>query len=121
MQIGKKHRFILFTLGILYDELNKKLKRRYLQISINKVQFIQLVKVVNITEKKARALYKNLETLEKKKLIVYKNRNLALTDKGKKLYLKIYKDNEPYINLFGIISKDNILKFAKKSQTVFKI
>ncbi|MBN2458298.1 hypothetical protein JXB31_04170 [Candidatus Woesearchaeota archaeon] len=118
--IGKKHQYILFTLGRLYSELNSRLKDRHLRIAIPKYVFIELVQKANITEKKARALYRNLETLEKKKLISYKNSCLALTDKGDRLYLKIRKEHEPFIRLSEILNDSDLMRYSRKSQTVFR-
>ena len=118
--LGKKQEFILFTLGMLYDELNKKLENKHLQTSIPKYIFIELVHKAQITEKKTRALYRNLEALEKSKYISYENSNLALTNKGRKMYLKIYKEHEPYITLIDILFKVDVMKYSRKSQTVFK-
>jgi hypothetical protein len=114
---SQKQKFILFTLGRLQQELNKSLEEKHLQIFIPKYVFIELVQKAAITEKKSRALYKNLEALEKNKYISYKGNNLALTNKGKKLYAKIYRQHEPYLKLIDILSKTDLMKYSKKSQT----
>jgi DNA-binding PadR family transcriptional regulator len=119
--ISKKNRFILFTLGMLYDELNRRLKNRYLRIAISKSVFIRLVQDAHITQKKARALYKNLETLEKQRYIEYRNQNLRMTPKGEKMFVLIRKEQEPYMNLFSILKRKDIGKFSRKSQTIFKL
>ena len=62
-------RFILFTLGEYYKEANSKLKE--IRITISKVVFIDLIMCTNITKKKQRTIYKNLEDLEKIKLVSY--------------------------------------------------
>jgi len=120
-KLSKTHTFILYTLGLLYDELNRRLKKKYLRIAIPKYIFIELVMKAHITEKKTRALYRNLEHLEKKKYLSYDNRNLALTKKGTTLYNRIAKEQEPYNNLNKIIGKGNVSKFSRKSQTVFRL
>ena len=86
IQILRGLNFILFTLGKWYEEANKKIKVRPLRICISKKIFIELVTKAGFAKKQERALYKNLETLEKKKLINYDNKQLKLTKKGKKLY-----------------------------------
>ena len=63
-----------------------------LEVSISKSLFIGVVKKAHLAEKKERALYKNMETLEEKKLIKYDNKQLSLTKKGKDLYKKIKKN-----------------------------
>jgi hypothetical protein len=116
-----KQKFILFTLGRLQQELNKRLEEKHLQIFIPKYVFIELVQKAEITEKKSRALYKNLEALERSKYISYKGNNLALTNKGKKLYVKIYKQHEPYLKLIDILSKADLMNYSRKSQTSLKM
>lgn len=113
------HKFILFTLGFWYTEANKKLQKKNLIISISKASFIQIVKKAGIVEKKPRALYKNLELLEKKKLIKYEKRSLSLTEKGEKIFLKIYKEHKPYVDVVKLLAEKEISKYTKKLQTRF--
>ncbi len=120
MEVGKPHKFILFTLGEYYSEVNKRLKTKSLQLIISKVVFIDLLKKAGIVKKKERAVYKNLEWLEKKKYIKYDNRVLSLTNKGNKELEKIRKEIQPYINVSKILKSKDLLKIAKKSQTVLK-
>ena len=119
MKITKTQNFILFTLGKWYEEANKKIKGKPLLVCISKKIFIDLVKNSKITKKQDRALYKNLETLEKSKLITYKNRSLRLTQKGNKIFQKIHRDVKDYILINTAINPKTVTK-AKKIQTVFK-
>ena len=73
MKQSKVHSFILFSLGAWFEEANKHIEDKPLQVSISKKTFIELVMNAGIARKQERALYKNLETLEKKKLISYEN------------------------------------------------
>jgi len=73
-----------------------------------------------MVEKKERALYKNLEFLQKKKLISYNNKNLALTIKGKKLFEKVNEELTPYFNVSDALKKKDPLSYSKKAQTVFR-
>jgi coproporphyrinogen III oxidase-like Fe-S oxidoreductase len=120
MRVGKKQTFILFTLGQYYVQANEKLKKLPLEIVISKKVFIDIVRKANIAEKKERALYRNLETLEKKKLISYDNRNLKLTPRGQKMFTKLNREYGPYLNLAKVLDKVDMRKYTTKAQTVFK-
>ncbi|MBW2989559.1 hypothetical protein KY358_04555 [Candidatus Woesearchaeota archaeon] len=112
--------FILFTLGRWFEEANKRIKDKPLKVSISKTSFIGLVKTAKFAKKQERALYKNLEILEKKKLITYKNKELELTERGKKLYKDINKRLSPFFNVFKKLKEKNPVRYTKKVQTVFK-
>jgi len=120
MKTTRVQSFILFTLGKWFEEANKKIKDRPLQVSISKATFIGLVKTAEFAKKQERALYKNLEILEKKKLISYKNKELELTKKGEKLYEEISRNLEPYFNVFKKLKEKNPISYTKKVQTIFK-
>ena len=110
---------MLFALGACYEECNKRLSAP-LEVSVSKARFIELALRSGITGKRPRSLYKNLEALEKQKLIVYDSRNLQLTSKGKNLFAKVQKEVKPYIDVNSILASKDILKFAKKAQTILK-
>jgi len=120
MKTTKVQNYILYSLGKWFEEANKKIKAKSLAVSISKVSFIELVKTANFAKKQERALYKNLEILEKKKLISYKNKELELTDKGNKLFKKIEKDILPYFEVIITLKGTNPNQYTKKVQTVFK-
>ncbi len=119
MSLSEKQRFILFVLGKLYDEANKKLRDRVLEVSVSKSAFIEVVMRGGLTKKKERALYKNMESLEKSKLISYENKILKLTKKGESLYSQIDKGLAPYVEIIDSIEKQNLLKFTSKAKTTF--
>ncbi len=119
MRATKVQAFILFALGTCYAECSKRFANKPLAVSMNKVNFIELARKANITKKKERALYKNLEALEKLKLIAYTNKNLALTNKGQKLFERIRTDLDPYINVKGVLAND-ALKYTTKAQTILR-
>ena len=121
MLLTPTHRFILFTLGFWYKEANKKLAGKSLQVFISKVLFIDIAKKAGMTEKQPRALYKNLETLEKNRLVEYKNKNLALTKKGEKAFMKIKKDMLPYLVVSRLVTEKDPLSYSRKLQTKFSI
>jgi DNA-binding PadR family transcriptional regulator len=89
-------------------------------MAMNKVAFIELARKANITSKKERALYKNLETLERLKLVAYDNKTLALTEKGQKVFERVRDDLEPYINVKGVLAGSDILRFTTKAQTTLR-
>ena len=120
MKTTKKQNFILFTLGKWYEEANKKIKGKLLSVCISKKIFIELVMKAGIAKKHERALYKNLETLEKKKLISYDNKVLALTLRGKKLFEKINNQISPYINLYDKLKSKDPTTYTRKVQTVLR-
>jgi DNA-binding PadR family transcriptional regulator len=119
MGVGKKQIFILFTLGRYYVEANKRLKGMPLEVVISKKIFIDIVKQAHIAEKKERALYRNLEVLEKKKYISYENHCLKLTHKGQRMFERLNKEYGSYLNLAKILEKTDIARHTK-AQTVFK-
>ena len=120
MAYTKVQKFMLYTLGKWFQEANKRIKGKHLKVSISKVHFIELVRNAGIKKTQERALYKNLESLEKKKLVEYRNKELELTKKGHKLYEEIKKDLLPYINVYKTLKGKSTTSFTRKVQTVFK-
>jgi len=120
MKTTRVQNFILFTLGKWFEEANKKIKDRSLKVSISKTVFIDLVKTAKFARKQERALYKNLEILEKKKLVKYENKELELTQKGKTLYEDIDKRLKPFFNVFKKLKEKDPIRYTKKVQTVFR-
>lgn len=116
MKLGNKHRFILFALYKYLEEANKKLKGP-LKTSVSKIVFIELLKKSKIADKSQRALYKNLEILEKKKLIRYKNKFLMPTNRGMKYFKEMNKQFAPYFHMAKLIKKAP--QFSRKSQAYF--
>ena len=111
-------KFILFTLGSWYLEANRKFSGIPVEILISKVTFIDLMLRSNLAGKQARALYKNLEDLEKRKLISYANRSLALTMKGQRLFERIYHELRPYVNVIHALKQKDPLSYSRRLQTV---
>jgi len=96
--VSSNAQLILYSLGECYRKLNKKFEDTPLEVSISKIGFIEVLLKSGLTSKKERALYKNLESLEKNKLVSYDNKNLFFTLKGYKLFSKINKDLGPYMD-----------------------
>jgi DNA-binding PadR family transcriptional regulator len=107
-------------LGAWFEEANKHIEDKPLQVSISKKTFIELVTNAGIAKKQERALYKNLEHLEKKKLVSYINKGLSLTKKGQKRYDKIKDEMAPYINVLGKLTEKSPTSYTRKVQTVFR-
>ena len=120
MKATKVQSFILYALGKWFEEANKKIQDKSLEVSISKALFIDMAKKAKFAEKQERALYKNLEILEKKKLVSYNNKELMLTNKGKKVYGKINDDLGPYFHLIDKLKKEDPILYTKRVQTIFK-
>src|SRR3989344_181477 len=117
MNITSVERFILFTLGEFYSQTNKKLSDKPLRLAMTKAGFIQIARKMNLAPKKERALYKNFENLETKKLISYNEKNLALTPKGEKTFKQISGQITPFISIKEILATENPLNYARKAPT----
>lgn len=117
MELSKVHRLLLFTLGSWCREAEKKLEGRPLDLAITKSVFISALTHAGIARKKERALYKNLEFLEKKRLISYKGKCLKLTVWGMKQYQRIAKDLEPVLHILEVLHQEDPLSYSKKVQT----
>ncbi len=119
MRLSKKHRFVLYALYQYLKEANKQLSDKPLEMSVSKIVFIEALMKSKIADKSQRALYKNLELLEKKKLIEYENKFLKPTPRGLKLFLEMHKEISPYFHMVDIIKTD-IGNMGRKIQTFFK-
>jgi len=118
MKINKKQLFILYALMRYLRKINRKFKHKPLEASVSKINFIKLLKNLQIVHKSQRGLYKNLEILEKKKLIKYETRFLKLTKKGLKFVEEKEKELFPYLKLIFTLEKK--IKMPKSPQTRFK-
>lgn len=116
LETTKTQNFMLFTLGKWYEESNKSMKEP-LEVCISKKNFIELVMNAGISEKHERALYKNLESLEKNKLVSYENKKLVLTKKGKSLFEKLDNSIMPYIKLYEKLKISCPTSYLKRVQT----
>lgn len=118
-KISIKHKIVLFALG-LYFEIASKTLPKGMSVVLPKHIFIGFVKKIKILKKGERALYRNLEFLEKKKYIEYDKKDIKITKKGKLLYKKIKKDIKPFVDVVKEIIPKKIIKKTKKLQTRFK-
>ena len=83
-------RLALYSFGQCHKQLNKRFDNAPLDVAISKSAFIETLLSGGL-KKKERAWYKNLELLEKKKLISYSDKELRFTEKGYKAFLTIKK------------------------------
>lgn len=118
MELTKTQRLILFALGEFYASLNQPLVEKPVRVQTSKITFIEHLLQSKIISKKERALYKNLETLENKKLIVYENRIIIFTDLGLKEVEKINKEIQQFIELEKYSEQE---KPKRKLQTRIRI
>ncbi|MBI4152988.1 hypothetical protein HY497_00560 [Candidatus Woesearchaeota archaeon] len=96
--LTKTHQLMLYTLGQCYQQLNQRFHDAPLEVSISKVGFIEALLLSGLVGKKERAIYKNLEVLEKQKLISYEDRQLRFTARGYKAFSTVQRTVEPYIS-----------------------
>ena len=99
MKLTKTQRLILFALGKFYTSLNQPLVEKLVQVRTSKIAFIQHLLNARLISKQERALYKNLETLETKKLILYENKMVLFTESGLRELEVINKDIRQFIDL----------------------
>jgi hypothetical protein len=85
-------RLMLYALGHFYQSINQPLVEKPVKLQTSKITFIEHLKNSLIVSKQERALYKNLEMLENKKLIEYDNRMIRFTDFGLKELQKVDKE-----------------------------
>ena len=117
MTLAKPQRLILFALGQFYASLNQPLVEKPVQMRTSKIAFIEHLLQSKIISQQERALYKNLETLEQKKLITYENKMIIFTEVGLKELEKINREIRQFFSL------ENYFKDAKpkrRLQTVIK-
>jgi len=117
MELSKVHRLMLFTLGSWYAEAAKQLQGRPLDLAIPKGVYIKALIAAGIAGKTDRALYKNLEYLQSKRLISYDNKCLALTARGDRQFQAVSKDVAPYLDVLAVLKRHNPLSQAKAVQT----
>ena len=113
MKITKSQKLILYALGHFYNQLNQPLAKP-LKLRTSKIAFITFLLHSSLVTKQERALYKNLEILEKKKLISYENKMIKLSSNGLDIYEKINSEIEQFVLLKDFFKKD---KPRRKLQT----
>ena len=116
MKIAKNQRLILYSLSCFYKSINQPLISKPLQLTTSKITFIELL--LGVIGKKERAIYKDLECLEQKKMIEYDQRMIQFTELGLREVEKIDRE----IGLYVSIEKhfQNAEKPKRKLQTVMR-
>jgi predicted methyltransferase len=97
MALSKTQQRILYSLGQCYKKLNQPYQDKPLRVFVSKIAFIELIKQADFIQKQERALYKNLEILEKRKFIAYQDKKIRLTQRGQRLVNKIEKEIKPFV------------------------
>jgi len=118
MKLTKTQRLILYSLGQYYQQLNQPLEDAPIRLRTSKIAFIELILSSEVIAKQARALYRNLETLEDLKLIGYDNRMIKFTPQGLKILERINKEITQFIEIKKFFRKAG--KPKRKLQTVIK-
>jgi len=113
MGLSKPQAFVLFALGRCYEECDRRFADKPLVVNMNKKAFIELARAANMVSKGERAMYKNLEDLEQKRLISYDNKSLRLTDRGESRFQEILSKVEPYLAVSLLLRSENVLKYTK--------
>ena len=114
-KLTKTERLILFSLSQFYSSINQQLVTKPLRLETSKITFIELLLQSKIITKQKRALYKNLEILEDKKLIEYDNRMIKSTDSGLKMFQKIDREINQFVDIKEYFKE--IKKTKRKLQT----
>jgi hypothetical protein len=114
MKLTKTQQLMLYSLGHYYNALNQDLQK-VLSLHTSKIAFIELLLKSALFNKKERALYLNLGSLEQKELIAYDNRRVFLTELGVKQFKRLDKEIGQYFELKSFFDKAE--KPARKLQT----
>jgi hypothetical protein len=120
MKVTRTQKWMIFALGSWFGEAQKKIHGSPLLVSVSKIAFIDFLLSTGLVTKHKRALYKNLEVLEKRKWIVYDNRELLLTHTGLRTFEKIYEELLPYLTVKDKLASQDVLKYTKKVQTILR-
>ena len=120
MTFSKPQQHILFLLGLCQEAYQKTLENKPLNISLSKGAFIELSIKANLAGKQERALYQNLQMLEKNKCVRYFNKTLELTEKGKKKFEELREELSPYLSACFTVSPESVSRFSTKARTVFR-
>lgn len=116
-KLSKEERYILYAMGKCYQSYNKFFTDKPLEVTISKFTFIDIMISSKSVNKKERAIYRNLESLEAKKLIRYDNKELSFTRKGLREFNKVDKNINNYIELINHIMDTKSISIHKKMQT----
>ncbi len=117
--LSKPQAFVLFALGRCYEECERRFADKPLVVNMSKKSFIELARKACMVSKGERAMYKNLEDLEEKKLLSYENKSLKLTQRGERHFHELLGRVEPYLAVSLLLRSEDVLKYTKM-QAKFK-
>lgn len=117
MKLTTTQKLILHSLGQFYQSINQPLIEKPVQLRTSKIAFIELLLKCKVMSKQARAVYKNLETLEKKKMIEYDRRMIRFTERGLKHLKWVDKEIRPFVEVETHFKE---VKPSRKLQTFIK-
>ena len=118
MKITRTQRLILHSLGHFYQFLNQPLIETPVKLQTSKITFIEHLQKSQIVSKQERALYQNLEMLEKRKLIEYDHHMIKFTELGLKELQKFENEIKQCNNIEKYFQ--NAEKPHRKLQTVME-
>lgn len=119
MPLNPTHKLILHSLGHFYLSLNQPLSEKPVRARTSKIVFIELLRKSEIISKQERALYRNLKTLEKKRLIRYDHHLIQFTEKGLRELEKVQREIRPFQEMEHYFQKG--IKSSRKLQTVMEL
>jgi len=99
MALTRVEQQILFSLGQFYQFLNQPLVEKPLKLRTSKITFIEHLLNSGMITKQERALYKNLESLGKNKLIQYEQKMIRFTETGLKELERINQEIKQFNNI----------------------
>lgn len=118
MSLTPTQSLMLFALGEFYKSINQPLVEKPVQLRTSKIAFIELLLQGKLFGKQERAIYKNLEVLEQKKLINYENHLVRFTETGLQQLEKINREVHQFLDTQAYFSKGE--KPKRKLQTVMR-
>ena len=121
MHLNRQQLLILYALGLCHEHFQKEFAGKPFAVSFSKGAFIELAMRSGISLIKDRALYKNLEFFEEKKLLLYQNKSLSLTSRGWKLFERLRRTVDPFVKIADTFRSQNISHYTKKTRTVLSV
>ena len=116
---------MLFILGHVLQTSQKQFSNKPLSVAISKADFISIAQHVGAVTKQERAMYKNLELLEKERLITYlrnkQKRSLCFSQKGYQAFQRLAQRHEDWHAIRQKIADAELLKGNRVFQTVLEI
>lgn len=109
--------YVLFAIGTCFNSFNAQFCDKPLHVSFSKAVIIDVLISSKSVTKKERALYKNLESLEKKGYLKYDKKELRFTRKGYNFFLKKTDEINKINQVIDKINNPKTIKLHKKLQT----